>query len=535
MRKFMNIFAAALVMLAAASCEKNETLPDNNSEGKVVTLKASINNGETRTSLGAKVDDIYPVLWSAWDAISVIQGSSSYTFVLSEEGAGKTSGTFMYPSEQAPNFNPEENYTAFYPASSVTVDNGTVKYNIPGTQMYAKNSFSSGAMPMAASSTGGTTFIFNNLFGVLKLQLKGATAEKVTSIVITSSNALNGEAQLVSGAIKLLVETAEYKKVTLDCSADGGVALNQGTATDFHIALPAGAESGLSLMIHTDKASYYKQMPVDDKNKVVAGSILKMPVLNTADMAPAYIENGICYGGGIALPKSADGTETIIWAPVNCGYDANHKYGLLYQWGRKYGQGFNTTETPNLTISDGDGPVTLVVGQNPEKAHIFYKIENSPYDWCSEFNDILWNSNTEVAPTKTDYDPCPEGWRVPTNTELLSLVNGKRQWKTGSDDSNHSGMNGYWFYGNTTKATGNKVFFPAAGYRGSNGGVGTRGQGYHNYWSSSSYVKEDGAHYSMMLQFSNYSVSSYDNSRAYGQSVRCVKDMSQSQPMPASN
>ena len=84
MRKIMNIFAATLVMLAAASCEKNETLPDNNSEGKVVTLKASINNGETRTSLGAKVDNIYPVLWSAGDAISVIQESSSYTFVLSE-------------------------------------------------------------------------------------------------------------------------------------------------------------------------------------------------------------------------------------------------------------------------------------------------------------------------------------------------------------------------------------------------------------------------------------------------------------------
>ena len=84
MRKLFNLFAAALVMLTAASCEKNETLPDNNSEGKVVTLKASINNGETRTSLGAKVDNIYPVLWSAGDAISVIQESSSYTFVLSE-------------------------------------------------------------------------------------------------------------------------------------------------------------------------------------------------------------------------------------------------------------------------------------------------------------------------------------------------------------------------------------------------------------------------------------------------------------------
>ena len=87
MRKFMNIFAAALVMLAAASCEKNEVLPDNNSEGKIVTLKASINNGGTKTSLGPGVQEgsnpiQYPVYWSAEDAIAVIQGSNVYKFTL---------------------------------------------------------------------------------------------------------------------------------------------------------------------------------------------------------------------------------------------------------------------------------------------------------------------------------------------------------------------------------------------------------------------------------------------------------------------
>ena len=72
MRKFMNIFAAALVVLAAASCEKNEVLPDS-TEGKVVTLSATIDNGGTKTALGAKDGDTYPVFWSEGDEIAVIE------------------------------------------------------------------------------------------------------------------------------------------------------------------------------------------------------------------------------------------------------------------------------------------------------------------------------------------------------------------------------------------------------------------------------------------------------------------------------
>ena len=29
------------------------------------------------------------------------------------------------------------------------------------------------------------------------------------------------------------------------------------------------------------------------------------------------------------FPNTADGLKTIIWAPVNCGYDENHKYGAI--------------------------------------------------------------------------------------------------------------------------------------------------------------------------------------------------------------
>ncbi len=534
MRKLMNIFAAALVMLAAVGCEKNETLPDNSS--KVVTLSATINNGGTKTSLGALENGEYPVLWSEGDAIAIIQNGTKYEFTLSE-GEGTTVAKFT--SAAADGFNSSEAFVAYYPCDAVTVNGSTITCTISAVQTYAANSFGQGTMPMAGYAANASGVVsFENLFGVVKLQLKGVADEKVESIEITSGNCISGAAALIitesAKSISLSSEDAVAKKVVLDCGTDG-VALNATTATDFLIAVPAGV-AGLKVLINTTKDAYYKEIPTQAENTITAGKILKMPELTTTDMAPAYIENGVCYGGGIALPKSA--TETLIWAPVNCGYEpANgeykgYPYGKLYQWGRKYGQGY-TTDYDATVPEVVAGPVALEVGQNPENANKSYKNTSSPYDWVSSQGNTLWNSGSADAPVRTEYDPCPAGWRVPTNEELISLVSGlteglngsvstSGQWTGSSEDSNHNGLPGLWFYGSTTPSEdGTKVFFPAAGNSDySNGAAGDRSYS-GNYWSSS--VKGT---YAWYLHFNkNERIILTSNPRAGGCSVRCVKDL----------
>ncbi len=227
---------------------------------------------------------------------------------------------------------------------------------------------------------------------------------------------------------------------------------------------------------------------------------------------PAYIENGVCYGYGIELP-STDGT--LIWAPVNCGYDESHKYGLMYQWGRKYGQGY-TGENPAPTMVNGQ-LASAADGSSDANKNNFYTGNSN---WLSSQADDLWcNDNSGASSTKTAYDPCPDGWRVPTNAELVSLVNG-RQWTDSSEDSNHNGVPGFWFYGNATPSEdGAKVFFPAAGsLLSDNGSAGLRGS-VGLYWTSSVYDSD--AWYLYMEK--DIIENSYD-SRAHGQSVRCVKD-----------
>ena len=157
---------------------------------------------------------------------------------------------------------------------------------------------------------------------------------------------------------------------------------------------------------------------------------LSVEVLPSAECTSDYIdEYGIDHGKGVALGN-------VIWAPVNCGYhQTDFKYGKLYQWGRKYGIGYsgplgklydskgNELE-PEGTYSDAivptvlKGPVSLDVGQSELNSNkIITSNGKEPFDWLDVPNDRLWNAGTEYNPKKTEYDPCPEGWRVPTFTE----------------------------------------------------------------------------------------------------------------------
>ena len=235
-------------------------------------------------------------------------------------------------------------------------------------------------------------------------------------------------------------------------------------------------------------------------------------------------EYGIDHGHGVMIGET-------VWAPVNCGYHAtDYKYGKLYQWGRKYGQGYSgglyggdynyigeysDASVPEMVA----GPVSLSVGQSEANDSKFYYNSTSPYDWLTPEDDNLWNSGTEDNPVKTECDPCPEGWRVPPYSELSELKSNHSSWTTDEND-----QTGYWFSGaNMYTESAPKVFFPAAGER--DGGYGgfageakRRGRrGY--YWSSRPSDK-----FAYYLCLDDSAIFTYDTfGRSNGYSVRCVQ------------
>ena len=243
----------------------------------------------------------------------------------------------------------------------------------------------------------------------------------------------------------------------------------------------------------------------------VTGTCTIKVIAPTTREVKDYEVDGVSYGKGIVIGD-------VIWAPVNCGYEPatsdskGYPYGKLYQWGRKYGQGYSTSydaSVPEIV----EGPISAINGKKDKYSNTFFFASELPYDWTSPQDDNLWNSGTESKPVKTEYDPCPEGWRVPTCVELDRLDNSKLSFTAEEE------QNGLYFSGDYTYLdNGPQVFFPAAGHR-SDGGGGANGRGYvGNYWSSSPDCT--GAY---LLHFSNGIVYMGFFYRADGYSVRCVQ------------
>lgn len=228
-------------------------------------------------------------------------------------------------------------------------------------------------------------------------------------------------------------------------------------------------------------------------------------------------EYGINHGKGVAIGG-------YVWTPVNCGYRAAYvengtfykgfPYGKLYQWGRKYGQGVGGDYDDGEVVIV-EGPVSLDIGESKSYEECFFYNTEVPSNWLSTNDGTLWNSGTSTEAAKTDYDPCPAGWRVPTLDELSNLSWHRSAWTT-----NDSNMKGRYFSGIYDYIDGcPRLFLSASGFRYYDDGAMSSDDTYGHYWSSTpEYMGSRG------LEFTYGNVSTYGyERRAYGFSIRCVQ------------
>jgi uncharacterized protein (TIGR02145 family) len=281
----------------------------------------------------------------------------------------------------------------------------------------------------------------------------------------------------------------------------------------------------------TERGVFFGTAVDPSVNKVVAqtGGIgeftVNLNLLNeiTTYYVRAYAKNsaGTTYYGDqykfttLAQQPQYEGKEVEIngltWAPWNAGYNENtHKAGLLYQWHRKYGMnGEVTANTPAPIIISG--PLHADTVNLPKYQNFFINSSTDPYN--------------HISPVKTtwsmvrNYNPCPDGWRVPSLTEFQSLVSSGHSYGT-----NSQGMPGRWFGPNHAGSKEGCVFLPYNGYRDRwNGFVNQSNSGF--YWTLTSGISGFSG-YSVYLNFGNsYLVIDANNTaiRSFAMSIRCVK------------
>ena len=200
--------------------------------------------------------------------------------------------------------------------------------------------------------------------------------------------------------------------------------------------------------------------------------------------------------------------------------------GLFYQWGRK-DPFLGSSSISSRTAAKSTITWPSAVSSNSSNGTIEYAISHpttfitlngSNADWyytgSSSTDNTRW---TTSATTKSIYDPCPAGWRVPDggSSGVWSKALGSSYEKPSYDNTN-KGMNFSGKFGSAST-----IWYPASGCRSRTDGS-LNPVGYSGYYCSASPNNHEAYHLYFDDDSGVYRSSSFY--RADGQSVRCLQE-----------
>ena len=356
MKNLTKLFVAVAVLAAGFACTTDATedlgVQLNGAQTEIV-----LSLEESRTQLGEKVGDLYPLYWSEGDKIAVngvvsneapaeAVGAAAATFTLN--------GTLTYP------------YNVIYPAPAegvVAVAEGCYPVVFPATQEYKAGNIDGKAAAMYGYAEEGSAPALHHLTGVLRFAVKGE--ETLSQIVVKAQNGAIAGTYDVNCATGALTAQEGSTSDTVTVSFGEGLTLGV-EATPIYVVVPAGEYGNVEALLTTTTGEQMSVLFKTAGEKAVKAGVVR-------EFAEFAFEENIDSGDEFII----DSKETLIRFAMNptksakvtaaidmTGYDwtpIENFNGLVFDGGNFEIKGLNaplfgstTSEIKNVKLVDVD-------------------------------------------------------------------------------------------------------------------------------------------------------------------------------------
>ena len=254
MKNLTRIFVAVVALFTSIACttDTTEDLGVNGLGQTTLTLSLEA----SRTQLGEKVGDLYPVYWSEGDQISVNGVASN---ALTAEQAGSSVAAFTVNGTHT-------TFNIAYPAAEAN------QVLFAANQVHTSNTtFASGAATLYGVGSTEEGIELRHLTGVLKIGVVGTATLKKAQISTIDNAPIAGafDIDFTNGE----VEPSATAVSTINYSFGEGVALSS-EPTYIHVAVPAGVYDELYVtLFDNNNGVMYATVKANDTKPLTAGNV----------------------------------------------------------------------------------------------------------------------------------------------------------------------------------------------------------------------------------------------------------------------
>lgn len=520
MKKLLYSVSTALLLLSC-NTEDPSLEAEPGKGGNMITFVGRT-FPETRTEIGVKDGNSYPVLWSSGDRIGIISPVETLfqnaSATLNASDAGKNSGIFVLETETA--VESSMDLIVYYPYSSYTTyGDGALHASVPMEQRQARPGDSSHTGkytlaydkttidPAAAAPGKSPSASFSLRHAVAYVRLVISSTEYAGYKLNGASLWCDGEA--VSGDISVNVATGETRTETPRNYATVVVEEPQ--------ALSSAQELWLvTLPVNLTGKEVYVSVAMTDGTKNVTIPVkvdvkeLKANAVNTitvANVSPAdnrfawyqpeetrYLAEGWAYGEANTFVTSADGEEITVDVRARGFFNGceEPKYAKIIF--------ANNLSGTNYTLA--------INGKRTDRKDDFWGNPNGTAEAGSPANG-----------TKSIFDPCPKGWMVASPAVYKEVLAGKDD----AFEKNNSVQSMIYKYDGTNKAYWH---FSGLKWASSGGNPNNNQNDILGVWSNSSYHGYEASDHNVYQLYYRTSQGTWNDGggRAAGMSVRCMQD-----------